>query len=238
MDIIRIFTDNHFRYSNGNGNLRKDLYKIFRVEKPDLICIFVDVVPNNRETIDIFNMLLVDAITKFPRKLLLVPILGSEYFYIKTLNNFRVDIDEELTKRYLTVLPYDTEKILIGHKKDSYSTYEQYGKFLIKYNAINCAKDIKQDNHFTKVGCTCQNSTDNCTEVKLQDKVLYLLSTYDIIPANNIIEHVTPVSIDKALGYMLDYSLRINDLISIYGETDYIIDIELVKNLVEVWNNA
>jgi hypothetical protein len=207
-------TQDKIRYSNGNSNLKRQAGRIIRRENPDLLCVYVDLVPNNINTVDIFRGICDIALTEYRGKILVLPILGSEYYYIKSVMRLNLEIDSEIIDKYLSLVPYSGLEWLSSFSPARYNTFEKLGKLIIDHDFYYCISDpVDGEASFNHMDCLCRSTKENCVELNMQEKIYNILKEYKTLPlgSNYINSRSTEIGLSEALDTYekrLDYIIE------------------------------
>lgn len=97
--------------------------------------------PNNYVTAKIVGTVcLMGQEEQFQKRIVVIPTLGSEYYYIKSLLDKGLELDSDILNTYIN-LKYYKDSDWIEKKKfayRNYSTYEKFGKRIIEHNFYSC----------------------------------------------------------------------------------------------------
>lgn len=211
-------TSNSFRYSNGNGALRTRAEEL--LEDPSIqLVIFVDLVPNNIFTASVFTDLCVLARKNLSR-VLVIPILGSEYYFIKSLQSKDICKDRHIEEVFCNIEGYtDRLKLFfesLGIKEKRYATFEKLGKRLIEHNYNICIShpNDKYRSYF-KHDCRCEYPKPSECKHKnysTKDKTRDLLMEYSIIPSGSLEDILTTkVNREYTFRYIEEYLSMIRE---------------------------
>lgn len=214
--------DTVFKYSGGNGNLY-GVTESWLDREIDLVVVFVDVVPNNYKTVEIFEELCTLAIDNMHR-LIIIPTLGSEYYFIKSLKGKGIERYPGVLDVYCEVGNYvdkcDSFIKAIKVKPTKYSTFEQFGKRLIEHNFLPCiAKPKPGYRDYYLDDCECAYSKKSIShkceynkDLRSLDKVKETLLNYPFIPCGSLFTDCrAPITMDKVLNYIGKYLVCVRD---------------------------
>lgn len=196
---------NKFIYTCGHTNL----VKVAEVEiLKDDVAVYVDMVPDNIACAGVYKDLR-DLALKSKNKLLIFPIVCSEYYFISHLDSdtnllmSKVNSDICLNKG-----DYRLSNLYMNGNKPC-SSFEKFCKFIIKHDVPNCirhsaicdngAVNIEYANYYN-LDCLCSNSVNKCGEGTLKQKSLLLLMKYDIVPSGTIPCNKTAINYAEAVN--------------------------------------
>lgn len=170
-------------YAQGDGKII-DKYKEIVTEN-DFIIVFIDVVPDNRNT----RKLYFDLRREFTREgnCIVMPILCAEYLFLKSvINKDSLFIDYSETLKCLGGCNVTESEWLcklnqrMGFKK---TNYEKYCKNIVRFNtAYNCLKpasdDIKKSGYYYRNKCSCSDCLEHDS---LEVKSLRYIKQYRLL---------------------------------------------------------
>lgn len=131
-------------YSEGNGNLEDMTLLIADYYKNDQLVVFIDLLPDNLDTVEIFKRIITLILNKnFNNRVTIVPLISAEYYYIKLLYNLGklATGSHDIVKHCLSREPFH-DKLQeyadsMGLNSRSCTTYERFCKWI----CANCLKD-------------------------------------------------------------------------------------------------
>ena len=188
----------NFRYTEGAGKIPRELLKVDRIieTSTDLNCegiiVFLDTVPDNKETVELFLRLERDArlrakVGKVP--LVIIPIICAEYYFLKAFINMGIvqdkfmDIDKEQS---ISAKQLVQDCINFKAYKRTQISFEAYCKLVLKSALVACATaKTGLGQYFYTNDCmpTCDNDCAVSDYLGLVDKSLYYLRAYPCIPS-------------------------------------------------------
>lgn len=187
-DVISIlfealYDDNitkNFIYSNGNGNIVNELDAI---DEGEDVAVFLDLVPDNRDTVRIYNKVL--GYKKKFRYFIVFPIPCREYYYIKSLFMTQAMIPDHLNsiKSCLDISYYADSSIL--SENDRARTFEKFCKIVAIKGFIDCAKLTGRKLEYFEHDCVCSSSRSCTEEYSVQFKLRSILAAYMCVPARS-----------------------------------------------------
>lgn len=188
----------NFIYTEGNGNLVKEVTSIIKSTE-ERIVVFLDTIPDNKDTINIYNTLKRLSL-KNDYRVIVMPIVCSEYYFICSLPSSmfvsRLGLDICLDKKYWK----NSELVATSDKKFT-KNFEKYCKLVLLKNVKDCAKHSRSNNdlygfYYCK-DCLCNSSDLFCEDKSLLEKAISYVSKYPVYPAKNYLGDCTICSIDK-----------------------------------------
>lgn len=179
-----------FIYADGNGNLEFEAKKALE-ESEDVIVVYLDTIPCNKDTIEIYGKLRELSILNDYRVIVL-NVVCAEYYFIKSIYSSNLFTNREGLDLCVNREFY-LESALLKTKKDKNKakTFEKFCKFILGHSLIDCARTKNRNNdifpsYYTK-DCLCLNSIDNCTSKSLRDKAISYVRQYPCIPSDGFL---------------------------------------------------
>lgn len=207
-DISKLFKSaynnnniNNFIYAKGNGNL-VDKINYYISKTTDKIIVFMDTIPGNKDCYSIYREIRLISI-KHNCRVIVLPIICSEYYMIKSIKNKDIFKDREEINRCIMKEPHITSSLMNHKDKASYCrNFEKYCKYLLKYNTVkNCLKNYnKEDNingEYYNESCKCNKAMSDCIQITLSEKAIALLIAYKYIPSGSIADKVKHLTDDE-----------------------------------------
>ena len=199
----------------------------------DTVAVFMNTIPGNISCKIIYRNLL-NLGKKYPNRLIVMPIICSEYYFIKALCKMESVIMHNKDV-LICIKKGNFKKSALYNKDDDMKNvcknFEKYCKLiLIKYvrdcikysrgygNTINDAYGI-----FYKEDCKCNKCDKHCRERSLVEKSIRYLSEYVCVPADANSTNKEGISIDKAKlihRYLVDQFNKFSDKYDKLGITD------------------
>lgn len=192
-----------FIYSGGNGNLKNKVIKALS-NKTNIVCVFMDLVPDNINTHEIFRSLMEiengSGVEKYSgigaNRLVVIPIPCIEYYYIKSLEYTNLNVHPESVKLCISMMPYINDSLIRSTQdRDRCKSFEKYCKFIVDRAFKNCVKDkhrlstgenIKELYAFSECICKTELASNECKTASLIDKAINLLKEMPVIPAGSL----------------------------------------------------
>ena len=188
-------TASKFIYAGGNGNLLKEAEnQLCHAQEAEKVCVFLDMVPDNKELHKIYSNLR-RLCRQYTYRLIVMPIVCAEYYLIKSLSNepvmkSKVGVDICINKEVY----FSSPLIETNDDKKFCKTFEKYCKLILLKNMENCAKHSRGENEenimygvYYTSDCICNRSMDNCVHKSLLDKALNFLQNYPYMPEESLL---------------------------------------------------
>lgn len=179
----------HFVYARGNGNLYETVLDILNQDLRCDILVYIDMVPGNKEIVNIYRKLSRLSRTHNNR-VVPMPIVCAEYYLLCSL--LVSNIVEDMTGVDLCVkrLPYfDSPAIQSEIDKAFCKNFEKYCKLLVKKNLKSCARISGKEEHyaiFYNTDCKCGIEGTQCTVTSsVKDKAINYIRQYPCVPAGS-----------------------------------------------------
>lgn len=179
-----------FIYAEGNGNLEFQAKRVLK-ESEDIIIVYLDTIPCNKATIDVYNRLKELSIHNNHR-IIVLNIICAEYYFIKSIYSSNLFINREGLDLCINKEFYMGSTLLKTKKdRNKVKTFEKFCKYILGYNLIDCARTKNRNLdlypfYYTK-DCLCSGSMDNCVSKSLKDKALSYVRQYPCIPLEGLL---------------------------------------------------
>lgn len=187
--LSRLFLENYdkgrrkdFIYTNGNGRIVEAVAAKLK-ETSEQMVVYLDTIPGNGSIWNIYCELRRMA-HKNPGRLLILPIVCSEYYFIKSIANelvltYSQDVEVCLKRGiYFNTLLYNKD----GKTRDYCKNFEKYCKLILMTSVEECVKHTRTDNakygfYYTQ-NCLCTRYESWCQQKILRYKSLRFISVY------------------------------------------------------------
>lgn len=185
---------------------------------------FIDVVPDNIATVSNFIALWEFSHAHLGR-MRVIPVVCSEYYLLKGVENTKFVKDDKLLKFCLYGRCHlaDTKWV---ESKSSRFTFEQYYKHTVKAALIRCLgdEDRKRRKFFMLQDCVCSNpiSTEFCDSLSLTDKSAMYLSAYPLLPNGSVLLNKVKSTDEIYWNYIINFISNHNQRVQSY--TDFTLD--------------
>ena len=194
----------NFIYVRGNGELYKTAKNYLQYSD---IAVFIDMVPDNDTCREIYiDLVGLSKDKNIKNRLLIFPIVCSEFYMIKSLYKYTQYIDKHHADVNICLNKGDYRKSSIYiHKGKPCKSFEKYCKAVLIRHVTDCVKHTSRFDDGTtneKYGlyycedCLCDKSSDTCEVKGLKKKAIELLSVYDIVPSNSLAINKTCIDND------------------------------------------
>ncbi len=189
----------NFIYTEGNGNVYSNVEHL--LNNNDTILVYLDTIPGNDSTRRIYHKL-ASLSRKNNNKIIVLPILGSEYYFIKSIQSEKVitskiDIDTCINRK-----AYFSSKLLSNQKEKDYCKYyERYCKLVLMKAVLDCVRnseDNGKNEHFRwyyNKDCRCIAPLSFCINKSIQDKSSDFLKAFPCVPDGCNIQNMKRVEI-------------------------------------------
>lgn len=191
-----------FLYAEGNGNLYNKVEEALNAS-PDTIVVYMDLIPDNRYTVDIYNELRCLS-RKNGYRVVVFPIVCVEYCFLKSIKNTKLFINSAEVVHCLSKRPLVCSNLLKDPDTSKYcKNFEKYCKYLLKYNTcLDCLKPFNKQTGahgvYYRVSCFCDETTSICEEELLENKSRKLLHAYRCVPSGNSLIEANSIGIGQA----------------------------------------
>lgn len=181
----------HFIYANGCGNLAAVLDKTLADHPEEQILVFMDMVPDNRELVPIYKNLRHRYYTSNGRAIVL-PIVCSEYYFIRSIQNSRVVTDKSSLTICTGIKPWKESALLESDADRMFcKNFERFCKLFLLKAVKDCAKHSRGNaasenssygDYYTK-DCRCATCDMGGGSHTLQRKAYYYVRGFPCFPA-------------------------------------------------------
>lgn len=226
-----------FVYSEGCGNLRNTAVKQLEEHPSEHILIFVDVVPDNRELVHLYNTL-VRLYLKYDRRILTLPVVCSEYYFIKSIAGTEVVTDQRGLAECEGLADWRNSALLeTAQDRALCRNFEKYCKLFLLKNVKPCAKKTRgASEHNMAYGayyqspCLCTHKAADCKQRAVQEKAFSYLKRWPCIPYNPLaVEGLQSVSIEGLIKLNRKLCVMHNEKIrefGVLGSSEYLVMLE------------
>lgn len=191
----------YFIYANGNGNLVNITEKCVN-KYSDIIVVYLDTIPDNKCTADIYGDLRRLSIRNNFRVIVL-PIICAEYYFINSLpDKYFYDyslVDVCMSKSYWRDLNFTDEE-----DKKFVKNFEKFCKLILLKNVKDCIKHTRFKDNSNKLysyyyckDCLCNCSDFDCDVLSLVDKAINFVHKYPFFPVYDFIGDFESVDTDE-----------------------------------------
>lgn len=211
-----------FIYAQSVSNVKKLARQELRKTENEMVYVFMDMVSNNINLIQIYKYLSKKSQDSNYR-LVVLPLVCAEYYFICSLSEYTI-LDKETMDLCINRLPFTNAKIVQSVKKVP-ATFEQFCKLILCSGVIDCIKRDSSNNnpmydfYFNK-DCRCESSLRDCLNLTLQEKSKQFLGQYPCIPANHIFENT-------------ENSLHFNDIWQVHRQL-----VDEFNTMVDIFKNS
>lgn len=211
-----------FIFAEGNGELEGKVRK--NINKTDFIAVFIDIVPDNEHAITIFDELLDMEEYEFKGKLFIMPIICAEYYFIKSIYNSGLRINNRESAELCVSRGFYKNDAEIKSTQDllKCKNYEKYCKFVRNRSLMSCMQDDRKPKEvYMLSNCRCvEYNSDGCTDETVIDKALKLIQEYDAVPTRSYSTKISSINMSRAREIRRKFIERHNQIVDIYRSTD------------------
>ena len=177
-----------FVYTRGNGNLVDKIVELLQ-NSNDTIMVFLDTIPDNKNTINVYNNLRrVSRKNNF--RVFVMPIVCAEYYFIQSLSNnmfiSHLGVDICKNKGY-----WKNSELIEDMDKHFVKNFEKFCKLILLKNVKDCAKHSRKDNIFYGIyyqnDCLCDYSDNSCKKFPKVEKAVNFVHQYPVFPSVNFL---------------------------------------------------
>ena len=214
------------RYSDGSGKLftiAKDILE----SSDERIAIYIDMIPGNIECRKIYYKLR-SLVKQYDRRIIILPIVCSEYYFIRSIHGTNLIVDNTGVKECLNREYYADSDLIEDTDRKFCKNFEKYCKLILMKCVKDCAKHSRgQDNENLKYGvyytnnCVCTVKDTDCSNKLLKIKSLELLKQYPCVPSNSIFSshkyEISDADVIEIHKHLVD---EYNSMVDLYSMAD------------------
>ena len=166
-----------FCYFNGNAKLKETANRLLREHPEETVLAFIDITPDNKWTVLLYNELVAEYVDS-GKRILPVPIVCSEFYFIRSIANLPICLDKAALRLYIEELPWrESSFVSTGDDKKFCKNFEKFCKLYLLKAVKDCAKstpgvgasNTEYDVFYTQ-DCTCTTSVQGCSPISVGDK--------------------------------------------------------------------
>lgn len=225
-----------FVYADGNGNLVRIVEDLL-ISSDDNILVYMDLIPDNINTVSIYK-----SLKRISRKndfrLVVMPIVCAEYYFIKSLPEYLFLSDKGL-KECINKEYYKDSELIEDSDRKCVKNFEKYCKLILLKNVVDCVRHSRKDNSkygcYYEEDCLCDGCYDFCKVYTAIEKAADYVYQYPVFPDTNLIDNCNKINIDSLWeihrGLVDDYNLMVDNFMLkdkryTYTKIHYIKDIK------------
>jgi hypothetical protein len=182
-----------FVYSNGSGNLYGIAESISKSYASENILVFLDVVPDNRETMKTYSKLS-GLYSNSGGRVITMPIICTEHYFIKSIQGSSVIKDTTGLDACCEVLPWRESGMLVtDNDRKKAKNFERFCKLFLIKALKDCAKhsrDVNKSNaeygYYYTLDCLCEGNKDWCVSDLLIDKAIRFVHQFPCYPLGDL----------------------------------------------------
>ena len=137
-------------------------------------------------------------------KVIIMPIIGAEYYFIKSIQNEPVHTNANEIKNCVERKSFfDSQIISTSQDREFCKYYERYCKLILEKLVFDCirnntdkGKNSRFRNYFNK-NCKCENPETCCRKKTLLEKSESLVRAYPYFPEGSRLENIVSLSEDE-----------------------------------------
>lgn len=208
-----------FIYTRGNGALIGTIESLVGIE--DEVYIFMDLVPGNKDTIEIYN-----ALRRFKNKFktyVIFPIICREYYFVKSLMDTQIVDNKHWVLECVNLDWYGDSSIISSDRDRKFCTsIEKFCKLVVRKAFKECIKrDDTGEIEFFSVSCKCNKSNTKCgQEISKESKLNGILASFECFPKGSRLKRKVELTTEDCMEihrYLID---RYNEVCRRYKEKD------------------
>lgn len=178
-----------FVYSRGNAKLLSTASKLLSENEGERVLVFIDIAPDNQWTVSLYNELCAEF-TPSNRRLLTIPIINSEYYFIRTIAKSHLVLDEEALRICLGIHPWRNARLVESSTDKQFCrNFEKFCKLFLLKAVKDCAKTTPfpdNSNLLYKVyyekDCLCTYAESYCKFLSGVDKACSFVREFPCFP--------------------------------------------------------
>lgn len=191
----------NFIYTEGNGNVYHKVESL--LSSNDKILVYLDTIPGNDSTRKIYYKLS-SLSRKNNNQIIVLPILGLEYYFIKSIQYENVITSEVDVNRCVNRKAYFTSNLLSNQKEKDYCKYyERYCKLILMKGVIDCIRNTEDNGknkyfrRYYKEDCKCRDFLESCKDKSIKEKSTCFLKAFPCVPRGSKIQNMKRLEIDE-----------------------------------------
>lgn len=219
--FISAYNEESFIYTEGAGNLVNTVSKLL-LENSEPIVVYIDTIPDNRETVRVYNNLRVLS-KKNDFRVIVFPIVCAEYYFIKSLPEYVFLSLSSVNKCKNKEFWGNSDLVESEADKKFVKNFEKYCKLILLKNVFDCVKHTRNSElygyYYTK-DCWCGLMKDACKPERLLNKSLNYVYQYPVYPSKNFKGSGKTISLDDA--WLIHRTLvdEFNAMVNLYQKND------------------
>lgn len=197
--FMSAYSENSFVYAGGAGNLIYIAEKLL-YESDEIILVYLDTIPDNRESIRVYNNL--KRLSKKNNfRLIVLPVVCAEYYFIQSLPEDLYYSMQSINICKSRGFWRNSDLIETIRDKEFVKNFEKYCKLILLKNVRNCVRHTRENNsvygYYYMQDCLCDFSIDICKEDSRLDKAVRYVCEYPVIPEFNFIGSCRKLNLDE-----------------------------------------
>ena len=182
-----------FCYSNGNAKLKETAHRLLREHPEETVMTFIDITPDNKWTVLLYNELVTEYVESGQR-ILPVPIVCSEFYFIRSIANLPICLDKAALRLCIEELPWrESSLVSTVDDKKFCKNFEKFCKLYLLKAVKDCAKstpgvgasNTEYDVFYTQ-DCPCIVSIPRCSPISVADKAKRYVAQFPCYPKGTV----------------------------------------------------
>lgn len=182
-----------FCYANGNAKLKETANRLLREYPEESVLVFIDIIPDNKWTVSLYNELVTEY-TKSGRRILPVPVVCSEFYFIRSIAHLPICLDEDALRLCVEELPWRDSFLAVTNKNKKFCrNFEKFCKLYLLKAVKDCAKstpgedasNTEYDVFYTQ-DCLCAEPTSQCGHISVADKARRYVAQFPCYPKGTV----------------------------------------------------
>ena len=193
-------------FTDGNSNIVKYVENALKDYPDEILVVFLDLVPAHSGIWAIYDILSSISIEN-NYKVIVIPIVCFEYYFIKSVENDGLFYDKESLDICCNKKPFFNAPIIMSESHRRYcTTFERYCKAMFRRRLAMCIRsdeylpnNSRQDyyNNYFYVDCNSSEGFYFCKEKPLIEKSERYLKEFPCIPEGSSIDTMVEISNDE-----------------------------------------
>lgn len=197
----------NFVYSEGSGNLFTAAEDIVKFKPNERVLVFLDVVPDNRETMKTYRKLR-GLYKEYAGRVVTMPLVCSEHYFIRSISKSPLIKNVGALDICCDVSPWRASDILeTDQDLTKAKNFEKFCKLFLIKAVEDCARHTRGKNksndaygYYYTLDCLCNKRKPECTDDRLVDKALRFVHQFPCYPIGDLGgKSLTSLNHDKLL---------------------------------------
>ena len=216
--FMSAYSENSFIYARGAGNLihiaEKLLYK-----SDEIILVYLDTIPDNRESIRVYNNL--KRLSKKNNfRVIVLPVVCAEYYFIQSLPEDLYYSVKSVNICKSRGFWKNSDLLETVQDREFVRNFEKYCKLILLKNVRHCVKHTRENNnlygYYYMQNCLCDFSMDICKEDNRLNKAVRYVCEYPVVPELNFKGSFRKLNLDEIWDIQRTLVDTFNDMVDLY----------------------